>query len=116
VSADSYDSSTSRESYELKAEHQKGTYIVLVVVYDAPAGRKAYPRLEIRRPDTAGGTRTILRGRVVSRAIQEVPMDESAPLSLEVDRGTPIDKNNVSKVLDLGYSNVWYAAKIEVNE
>jgi hypothetical protein len=108
LSADSYDTGLPNESYELKPDHQAGTYIVLAHVYDIPATEKAYPRLQIFRSDLPGGSRTLVRGKFINNEIQELPMDNSAPLT------TPIDSTNMTGVMNLAYTNIWYAATIEV--
>lgn len=108
LSADSYETGQPRESYELLADHAPGTYVILAHFYDAPSGEQAYPRLQIFRHDLPGGSRTLVRGRIVDRELVEVPMDNSAPLEEQ------IDANNFQGVLNLDYSNLWYAVAIEV--
>ncbi len=108
LSADSADTGKPRESYELKPDHQSGTYIVLVHAYSVPAGEQAFPRLQVFRDDLPGGSRTLVRGKFVGSEIQEVPMDLATPLTV------PIDGDNVQTVMNLGFSNIWYAATIEV--
>jgi hypothetical protein len=109
LSADSYDTELSTESYELQPEHQAGTYIILVSLYDIPEGEQAFPRLQLFRNDLPGGSRTLLRGKVVDRELVEVPMDESNLLN------DTISADNFQDVLDLEYSNLWYATTIEVS-
>ncbi len=110
LSGDSYDTELAQESYELQPKHAAGTYIVLVHLYDIPKGEKAYPRLQIYRPDLPGGSRTLLRAKVEDRKLVEVPMDLSRELT------TTISKDNIQGVFDLEYSNLWYATTIEVVE
>jgi len=109
LSGDSYDTEIARESYELSPEHQSGTYIVLVHFYDGPDGQKAYPRLQLFREDLPGGSRTYVRGKVVDRELVEYPMDNSTPLE------TMIDESNFEQVVNLEFSNIWYALTIEVD-
>ncbi|MBN2194781.1 MAG: hypothetical protein JW751_18340 [Polyangiaceae bacterium] len=108
LSADSYDSGVPRESYDLKADHQSGRYIVLVHFYSGPEGEQAYPRLQVIQPDLTGGSRTLLRGKVEEHELLEYPMDSSVPLV------TTIDEGNVQQVYDLDFSDIWWAVNIEV--
>ncbi|MBN1606467.1 MAG: hypothetical protein JW940_07525 [Polyangiaceae bacterium] len=109
LSGDSYDTEIARESYELKPEHQAGTYLVLVNLYWIEKGEQAYPRLLIYRNDVPGGVRTLIRGKVVDRELQEIPMDDSNLLA------ETINDDNLQDVLELEYSNLWYATTIEVS-
>jgi hypothetical protein len=109
LSADSFDTGLSNESYELQPEHQAGTYIILVHLYDIPEGEQAFPRLQLYRNDLPGGSRTLLRGKVEDRELVEVPMDASTPLD------DTISAENLEDVLDLKYSNLWYATTVEVS-
>ncbi|MBN1607511.1 MAG: hypothetical protein JW940_12810 [Polyangiaceae bacterium] len=109
LSADSYDTELSTESYELQPEHQAGTYIILVSLYFIPEGDQAFPRLQIYRDDLPGGSRTLVRGKVVDRELVEIPMDDSSLLD------DTISADNFQDVLDLEYSNLWYATTIEVS-
>jgi len=108
LSGDSYDTGVPRESYELKADHMSGTYIVLVSFYDGPAGESAYPRLQLFRSDVPGGSRTYVRGKITNRTVTEIPMDSTKPLT------TMIDQSNFAGVQNLDYSNIWYAFTVEV--
>jgi len=108
LSGDSYDTGVSSESYQLKPEHQAGTYIVLVHYYDGTAGESAYPQIQLYRTDLPGGSRTYLRGQIVDRTLNEIPMDNSKPLT------QMIDESNFAGVQKLDYSNIWYAFTIEV--
>ncbi len=108
LSGDSYDTNVPKESYELKAQHETGTYIVLVHFYDGPTGESAYPRLQLFRSDLPGGSRTYMRGKIVNRVYTESPMSNTVPLT------TTIDQSNFAKVQNLDYSNIWYAFTIEV--
>ncbi len=107
-SADSYDSEVTVESYELRPEHETGTYLVLVSLYDIPDGERAFPRLQVYRNDLPGGSRTLVRGKVVERELLEIPMDASQLLT------EMISAENLQGVLELEYSNIWYATTIEV--
>ncbi len=89
-------------------EHESGTYIILVHFYDGPEGEQAFPRLQIFRPDLPGGSRTYVRGRVENRQMVEVPMDNITPLT------AVIDDTNFQQVTNLEFSNIWYAATVEV--
>jgi len=109
LSGDSYDTEIARESYELSPEHQSGTYIVLVHFYDGPSDQRAYPRLQLFRDDLPGGSRTYVRGKVVDRELVEYPMDNSTPLE------TMIDESNFGQVVNLEFSNIWYALTVEVD-
>jgi hypothetical protein len=109
LSGDSYDTEVSTESYELKPEHQAGMYIVLVNLYYIDVGDRAYPRLQIYRNDLPGGVRTLVRGKVVNRELVEIPMDDSNLLK------ETINADNLQGVLNLDYSNLWYATTIEVS-
>ena len=108
LSADSYDTDIPAESYELQPEHETGTYIILVSLYDLPVDDQAFPRLQIYRNDLPGGSRTLLRGKVVDRELVEIPMDASNLLT------ETVAPDNFQGVLDLEYSNLWYATTIEV--
>ncbi len=108
LSADSYDSEIPVESYTLQSNHQTGTYLILVSLYDIPTNEQAFPRLQIYRDDLPGGSRTLLRGKIVDRELVEIPMDASSLLTETI---TP---ENFQGVLDLEYSNIWYATTIEV--
>jgi hypothetical protein len=109
LSGDSYDTEIARESYELKPDHEAGKYLILVNLYWIEKGDQAYPRLLIYRNDVPGGVRTLIRGKVVDREIQEIPLDDSNLLD------ETIDNDNLQGVLNLEYSNLWYAATIEVS-
>jgi uncharacterized protein YfaP (DUF2135 family) len=108
LSPDSYDSGVSKESYELAANHETGTYVVLARFYQGPTGEVAYPTLQVFRPDLPGGSRTLLRAKTVNRKLTQIPMDNSKPLNAK------IDATNFQGVLRLDYSNLWYATTIEV--
>ena len=109
LSGDSYDTEISRESYELKPDHQAGKYLILVNLYYIDKGDQAYPRLQIYRNDVPGGVRTLIRGKIMERELVEIPMDDSNLLA------ETIDNDNLQDVLNLEYSNLWYAATIEVS-
>jgi hypothetical protein len=109
LSGDSYDTEIARESYELKPDHQAGKYIVLVNLYWIEKGDQAYPRLQIYRNDVPGGVRTLIRGKIVDRELVEIPMDDSNLLA------DTINTDNLQDVLNLDYSNLWYATVIEVS-
>ncbi|HVU02844.1 MAG TPA: clostripain-related cysteine peptidase [Polyangiaceae bacterium] len=108
LSPDSYESGVSKESYELAANHETGTYVVIARFYQGPSGEVAYPTLQVFRPDLPGGSRTLLRAKTVNRKLTQVPMDNSKPLNGK------IDATNFQGVLRLDYSNLWYATTIEV--
>ncbi len=111
LSGDSYDTGVSAESYDLAPTHEAGTYIVLVHYYDSdPTGQQAYPRLQLIRSDLPGGSRTFVRGKMVDRVLTEFPMDNSAPLT------DVIDENNFQQVLNLDFTNIWYAFSVEVKQ
>jgi hypothetical protein len=109
LSGDSYDTEIARESYELKPDHQAGKYLILVNLYYIDQGDQAYPRLLIYRNDVPGGVRTLIRGKIQDRELVEIPMDDSNLLE------GAIDSDNFQDVLNLEYSNLWYAATIEVS-
>lgn len=109
LSGDSYDTGVSSESYQLKPDHEAGTYIVLVHYYDGPAKEKAYPRLQLFRSDLPGGSRMYVRGKISNRVLTEVPMSNDVPLT------TMIDETNFAGVQNLDYSNIWYAFTVEVS-
>lgn len=108
LSGDSYDTEVAMESYELQPQHEAGTYIILVHLYDIPKGEQAFPRLQIYRNDIPGGSHTLLRAKVEDRKLVEVPMDLANELT------TTINKDNIQGVFNLEYSNLWYATTIEV--
>jgi hypothetical protein len=108
LSGDSYDTNVPRESYELKANHDSGTYIVLAHFYDGPAGEVAYPRLQLFRSDVPGGSRIYMRGKIVNRVFTESPMDTTKRVT------PPIDQSNFADVVNLVYSDIWYAFTVEV--
>jgi hypothetical protein len=108
LSADSYDTDVPVESYELSANHQPGTYIVLVHYYGGPTGNVAYPKLQIFRDDLPGGSRTLLRAKVIDKKLAELPMSNEKPLTQK------ISSQNFQGVLNLEYTNIWYATTIEV--
>jgi hypothetical protein len=107
LSGDSYDTSVPEESYQLSPTHEVGTYVILAHYYDGgPNKEKAYPTLQVFRPDLQGGSRTLLRAK--GRDLEQIPMDGSNPLKKK------IDSTNFQGVVDLEYSNLWYATTIEV--
>ncbi|HEX3594185.1 MAG TPA: hypothetical protein VHU80_03760, partial [Polyangiaceae bacterium] len=108
LSADSYDTGVPEESYQLAPTHQTGTYVVLAHFYGGPDGEVAYPTLQVFRPDLPGGSRTLIRAKAMDRTLTQIPMDNSKPLT------DKIDASNFQGVLDLDYSNLWYATTIEV--
>jgi hypothetical protein len=108
LSGDSAETGISQESYTLSPNHQPGTYIVLAHFYQGPTGKSAYPTLQILRDDLPGGSRTLLRAKIVDRKLTVVPMDESHSLT------DTITEDNLSGVINLDYSNIWYATEIEV--
>jgi hypothetical protein len=109
LSADSYYTKVPKESYHLKDDHETGTYVVLVHYY-SEEGEDAYVRLQVYRDDLPGGTRTLLRGKIEDREIVEYEMSKADPLP-----GQRIDRDNVQDVLDLKYTDIWYAMTIEVD-
>jgi hypothetical protein len=108
LSGDSYDTGQPEESYTLAPIHQVGTYVVLAHFYGGPDGEVAYPTLQVIRKDLPGGSRTLLRAKLMDRDLVQVPMDNSMPLK------DKIDATNFQGVLNLDYSNFWYATTIEV--
>jgi hypothetical protein len=108
LSGDSYDTGVPEESYQLAPTHAVGTYIVVAHYYGGPAGEQAYPTLQVFRPDLPGGSRTLIRAKAGDRDLTQIPMDDSKPLN------DKIDSTNFQGVLDLDYSNMWYATTIEV--
>jgi hypothetical protein len=107
LSGDSYDTGVPEESYQLSTTHEVGTYVILAHYYDGgPNKEKAYPTLQVFRPDLQGGSRTLLRAK--GRDLEQIPMDDSNPLTKK------IDSTNFQGVVDLEYSNLWYATTIEV--
>lgn len=107
LSGDSYDTSVPEESYSLSPTHEVGTYVIVAHYYDGgPNKEKAYPTLQVFRPDLAGGSRTLIRAK--DRDLTQIPMDDSHPLTKK------IDSTNFQGVVDLQYSNLWYATTIEV--
>jgi hypothetical protein len=108
LSGDSYDTGVPEESYTLAPIHEVGTYVVLAHFYGGPDGEVAYPTLQIIRPDLPGGSRTLIRAKPMDRELAQVPMDNSKPLT------TKIDSKNFQGVLNLDYTNLWYATTIEV--
>jgi hypothetical protein len=108
LSGDSADTGVPRESYELQSAHASGTYIVLVHYYEGPEDNQVFPRLQVFREDLPGGSRTLLRAKIVDRKLTEFPMSNTKPLE------TTISSSNFKQVANLEYSNVWYATTIEV--
>jgi len=106
LSGDSYDTGVPEESYQLAPTHETGTYVVLAHFYGGPDGEVAYPTLQVFRPDLPGGSRTLIRAK--DRDLTQIPMDNSKPLT------DKIDATNFQGVLNLDYSNLWYATTIEV--
>ncbi len=110
LSGDSYDTGVPEESYTLAPVHEVGTYIVVAHYFGGPKGEVAYPTLQVFRPDLPGGSRTLVRAKIQDRELTQIPMDDSKPLTKK------IDSTNFQGVLNLDYSNMWYATTIEVKK
>ena len=108
LSGDSFDTGVPEEWSQLAPTHAVGTYIVVAHYYGGPAGEVAYPTLQVFRPDLPGGSRTLIRAKAIDRDLTQIPIDNSKPLTGK------IDSSNFQGVLDLDYSNLWYATTIEV--
>lgn len=109
LSADSHDSGIPRESYQLKDEHDTGYYVALIHYWGPEDASEAFVRLQVFRDDLPGGSRTLLRGKVEDRELVEYAMSKDEPLPNQ-----RITKGNIQEVLDLEYTDIWYAMTIEV--
>lgn len=106
LSADSGESGLPQESYELRPNHVSGTYLVLVNLFQGPKGEVAYPKLVVTRDDAK--PLTYVRGKIVDRKLELVPMDGTKPLN------SPVSSSNIDDVLGLDYSSIWYVTAINV--
>ncbi|MBN2341932.1 MAG: hypothetical protein JXX29_02210 [Deltaproteobacteria bacterium] len=109
LSADSFDSGISQESYLLREDHQSGVYVILVHLYmddtTTITAEQAHPQITISFEDEQ---LVRLRGYGENRAVVQVPMDMSAPFE-----GT-IQSDTIQQVLDLNYSTLWYVATLQI--
>jgi len=110
LSADSIDSGWPGEAYQLAEKHAPGSYIILAHYYGGPEGVEVYPRLSIFKQELSGGFLRLQRGKVMDRELVLTPMSDLNRLD------GVIDASNVEQVGDLVFSDIWYAAVVEVAE